>query len=310
MKETECFWSRKCVCLLIALSMVLWQPFAVVVEAAPSEMVEHYKMLSTVEYSGKGQFQNQVETLLTVRKQLLSDGQVQYAISSQDFDLGQALQTSSQQLSGNELSFIVDKSSKTISGAGQDMNILEEINNHCVKSLKDVTKQNIGKTWKQTFSLSALDYSLPKELKLTMTAMEVETKAFGKMIAARALSEPFVVKVLKAEKGFKDIKSRIRAVYLFDSQLEDIYMSVSVFEASTNMNGFHEKLRHEVAMYKTDSMGSAVDLTGLNKKFESFVRKVGLNSKDFKVEKSVGLPQWAQTEGLRTAQASTICGQR
>ena len=42
MKKTECFWSSQCVCLLIALSMALWQPFAVVVEAAPPTLQDAF----------------------------------------------------------------------------------------------------------------------------------------------------------------------------------------------------------------------------------------------------------------------------
>ena len=48
---------------------------------------EHYKMLSMLEYSGAGQFSNQVEALFTVDRQLLPDNKVQYVLSTDDFVL-------------------------------------------------------------------------------------------------------------------------------------------------------------------------------------------------------------------------------
>lgn len=298
---------RNRICSLIVLMAVLCPPFTRTVPAAEREDIEHYKMLSTVEYSGQTQFRNQVDTLMTVKRQFLSDDRVQYSITSRDFGLAAANAGTEQQPSSTEVSFIVDKSSGKLSGGGEDLAFLRNINNNCAKSLQQVTKQNIGKTWKQSFDLKGYDASLPDELKFTLTAMQLQTKTLGEMIAVRALSEPFAFKVVTAKEGTKEVISRIKAVYLFDSEIKDIYVSITVFEASGNITGSNENLRYEIATYKTDTSGAAVDLEGLGPKFESFVRKVGLTGKSLKVEKESLPPRWTHAEGLRAAQASSLC---
>ncbi|MBN2183178.1 MAG: hypothetical protein JW715_14800 [Sedimentisphaerales bacterium] len=290
---------------IIALCAILWTPFCIAGIYEQDQEVEHYKMLSTVEYSGQGQFKHQVETTLTVEKDYLSQDKVRYSVSSKDFDLS-GIDTNTDRDS-HELSFIIDEKSKRISSGGRDLTLLEKVHNYCQNSLQKVTKENIGKTWKQTFDLSSFDYSLPKKLTFTLTAIEENTDTYGKMIAVRALSEPFVIKVVKAQEGMKDVKSRIRAAYLFDSEIEDIYLSISVFEATGDIESSNEKLRHEVATYKTDSKGVAVNMNGLSKDFEKFIRKVGLSSKDTEVVKETPLPRWARSEGLRAAQVGNIC---
>jgi hypothetical protein len=127
---------------------------------------------------------------------------------------------------------------------------------------------------------------------------------FGEMIAVRALSEPFVIRATNANGAKEDVRAKTNAVYLFDSKMEDIYMSISVFEAETKSK---EKLRHEVATYKTDATGKSVDLSGLGSEFEKLVRKVGLTTKTIKVTKESPLPQWAQYDGLGAAQVANIC---
>ena len=190
-----------------------------------------------------------------------------------------------------------------MSGVGEDMAFWAKVNNESVKSLKQkVTKENVGTTWKQSFGLSSLSDSLPSRLGFTLTAIELKTEVFGEMIAVRALSEPFFVK-----SGTDSIRSKINAIYLFDPKIEDIYLSISVFEGTTNVNGHKEILRHEVATYRTDSAGASVDLSGLGREFEKFVRKVGLSRKGVKVVEESPLPQWAQSEGLAAAQVTNIC---
>ena len=307
MKKVERFWMKRDFGVMMALSAILWTPLCQAGLYDQNADVEHYKMLSTVEYTGQGQFKHQVETMLTVKKNYLSDDRVQYSISSRDFNLSETDLNLDQDSSSDELSFIIDGKSKRLSAGGRNLTLLEKVNNYCVNSLQRVTKQDIGKTWKQSFDLSSFDYSLPKKLTFTLTAMEVNTETFGQMIAVRALSEPFNIKVVKAQEGLKDVKSRIRAAYLFDSEIDDIYLSISVFDATGNINSPNEKLHHEVATYKTNTGGDAVDLKGLNKDFENFVRKVGLTNKSLKVVKEAPLPRWARTEGLRAAQVSNIC---
>lgn len=74
---------------MIGLSVVLSLLCGKTGLAAENENVQYYKMLSAVEYSGKKQFRNQIETLFTVRKQPLSDDKTQYFISSSDYELSE-----------------------------------------------------------------------------------------------------------------------------------------------------------------------------------------------------------------------------
>jgi len=284
--RTNCFSSALYCCLITVLCVVLSVSVAVG-QMAETENVQHYKMISTVEYVGQGQFRNQVEELFTVKEKPLSNDKVQYFISAKDLF--------------NELSFVVDRGARQLSQVCESSAFWAQVNNDCVKSLKKVTKANIGKTWKQAFNLSSVGDSFPAELKFTLTAIQVENESVGKMIAVRALSEPFFVKFPQGT-----AKSKINTVYLFDPGIEDIFLSVSVFETTTTMNGFQETLLHEVATCKTDATGKPVDLKGLGKEFEKFVEKVGL-TKDFKIVKTTMLPEWAKTTGLQAAQTANIC---
>jgi len=304
MNGTRHFWTVRTALLVLGVGIILLSPLGRAAPARENESLQQYKMLSSVEYSGKTQFSHQVESLFNVRKQVLPDNKVKYVISSDNFDL---VGDTAGQPSSNELSFVIDKNTGFLSDASRDLGLLEEINNQCVGSLKKITKQNIGKTWKHSFGLSSLSHVIPGDLRLTLTAIRLETKLFGELIAVRALSEPFIVKAMNAKGGEGSIKSRINAVYVFDSNVENVYLSISVFEAQTSMNGTAETLRHEIATYKTNAAGVSVDLSGLGETFEGFVRKVGLSKKGVTVTKKGPLPQWTKVEGLSVAQVSNIC---
>ncbi len=296
--ETKGFLDRRNICLVMALSVMLLLPSSGTTGLARGkESVQHYKMISSVEYTGGGQFRNQVETLFTVGKEALSDDKVLYSLSGSNLDPKLA-----QESSPIEFSFILDRNTRHLSSVGEeDMAFWARVNNKSIKSLKKVTKDNVGKTWKQSINLSSLGDSLPGELKFTLTAMGLKTNVFGEMIAVRALSEPFFV-----ESGKGSLRSKINAVYLFDPRIEEIYLSISVFKATKDANG-KKTLRHEVATYRTNAAGASVDLNGLGPKFEKFVRKVGLSRKSVKIERKSPLPQWAQSEGLAAAQVANIC---
>lgn len=271
----------KLVCLIIALVLSM----LVSVGMAADEAIHHYKMISAVEYKGSGEFRNQVEELFTVRTEPLSNEKVQYFVSTEGLF--------------EELSFVVDRGTGRLSQTGETVGIWAQINNHCAESLRKVTTADIGRTWKQAFDLSSIDKSLPAELKFTLTAIQVENQELGEMIAVRALSEPFFI-----ERGA--VMSKVNSLYVFDSEVEDIFLSVSVFESITTMNGLKETLSHKVATCKTDAEGNPVNLKGLGEKFESFVAKLAL-TEDIKVVKASALPDWAQNDGLRVAQVSCIC---
>ena len=266
--------------------------------SAAAEDIQHFKMLSTVEYTGKGQFENKAQTQFEVKKQQLSDDRVQYTVTTNDFSLT---------AEPDVMSFVVDQKTKRISTLSDDLSLLQNVNNRCISSMKHVTRKNIGKTWKQSLDLSPFHHSLPNELKFTLTAMKLSTKKYGDMIAVRALSEPFQVNVLRVGEGMKKVKSKVGAAYLFDWNMEDIYVSIFVFEAQAKIDAPNEKLRHEIATYKTNASGVPVDLTGLGKEFENFVSKVGLSGKGIKVTEKSPLPRWSRSEGLRAAQVTNIC---
>jgi len=295
--ETKGFLDRRNICLVMALSVMLLLSSGTTGLAREMESVQHYKMISSVEYTGGGQFRNQVETLFTVKKEALSDDKVLYSLSGSNLDPKLA-----QVSSPIEFSFVLDRNTRHLSSVvEEDMAFWARVNNESIKSLKKVTKDNVGKTWKQSINLSSLGDSLPGELRFTLTAMELNTDVFGEIIAVRALSEPFFVK-----SGKDSLRSKINAVYLFDPRIEEIYLSISVFETTKDANG-KKTLRHEVATYRTNAAGASVDLNGLGPKFEKFVRKVGLSRKSVKIEKKSPLPQWAQSEGLAAAQVANIC---
>lgn len=302
----KCCWAKQSLYLTIALSIAPSLLFAKAGPAVESKDVQYFKMLSTVECTGKTQFKNRAETLFAVRKQSLSDDKVRYLLSTSDFDPVGDNTELSQDSGANEFSFIIDKKTKALSVDSEELGLLEMVNNHCVIALTKVTKKNIGKTWKQSFNMPFLDHLFAGELKFTLTAIPLKIKVLGEMIAVRALSEPFAVSSTKGS-GVRTIRARINAAYLFDPEMEDVYMSISVFEAKTKRNGSKEKLRHEVATYKTDETGAPPDFRGLGKDFERFVRKLGLTRKGIKVVKESALPQWAQSEGLYAAQVANIC---
>jgi hypothetical protein len=295
--DTKCLLKRREIHLMTSLILIFMLQLVSVSAAEESDSVQHYKMVSSVEYNGKSQFSNRTETLFTIKKEAFSDNEVQYVVSGKDLNPGLT-----QESSLSAFSFILDKSTRRLSGTGRDMDFWAKVNNVSARSLRKVTRYNEGKTWKQSFNLASVDAQLPGELTFTLTAMGFETEIFGRLIAVRALSEPFFVQT-----GEGSVRSRLNAIYVFDPRIENIYMSISVFNAETNAYGFKETLRHEVATYRTDAVGTSVDLTGLGDKFEKFVQKVGLSRKQVKVNEKAPLPRWARSEGLMASQAANIC---
>src|SRR4030042_1739856 len=146
--------------LLFVLSLFI-APFEKPTAASASGSLQYYKMISTVEFSGKGQYRNAVETLLAVKKEILSDNQVRYSLSARDYDIS----GSGASVPG-VISFVVDPQTKKITDGDKDL---------------------------------------------------------GEMIAVRALSEPFAVKTMKADGKTGSISSRINSIYLFDSQISEVY---------------------------------------------------------------------------------------
>lgn len=266
---------------------------------ADCESVQQYRMQSVLEYSGQTQFCNKAETVFTAKRQLLSDGKARYVISADDVaGIGDNVPSS---IKG--LSFVIDRKNQHLSGIDSDLVLMEKVTNQCAMSLKEVTRGNIGKTWKQDFDLSSIGSSVPSELRFTLMAMPIETQAHGELIAVRALSEPFFVDIAGGS-----AQCRMNCAYVFCSDFENIFFSTSVFDATTNCNGYGERLKHTVTTWKVDASGQPAkfDELGENKDFAKFISKLGV-TKNVQVVKAAPLPQWARSEGVRTAQVANLC---
>ena len=277
--------------LLFAMGSAIW--------AADCGSVQQYKMQSLLEYSGKTQFCNKAETVFTAKKHLLGDGKVKYVVSADNVTgIGDNVPSSLK-----ELSFVVDRKTQHLSGAGKDLSLMEKVTNQCAVSLKEVNRNNAGKTWKQTFDLSSVGNSVPGELRFTLTAIPIKTQAHGELIAVRALSEPFQVNITGGT-----ARCKMNCAYVFCSDLEDIFMSASVFGATTNCNGYGEGLKHTVTTWKVDSSGQPAKFgeLGESKDFAKLIGKLGV-TKSVEVVKAASLPQWAKSDGIRTAQVANLC---
>lgn len=268
--------------------------------AAAGQDTWTYKMVSSLEYSGKGQFKHRNESDFTVDRSLLSGQKYQYSIWAQD-------EGAAGESGFGKISFVLDRANRELMSSNGSLSFYQMINNRCAQSLEKVASQNIGKTWKQSFDLSFLDASLPSELKLTVTAAEVNTGVLGKLIAVRALSEPFTFETVGVDSKVDKVKCKVNSLYLFDPSVEQIYMSITVFEGTTNVNGFKENIRHEVATYRTDNSGAPVNFAGLGKEFEKLIRKVGLTNKDMKISKPADLPKWVRQDALRVIGLADTC---
>lgn len=289
--------------------LCVWGGLGLAQEGVGETSTQHYKMLSTVEFDGQGQYRNQVESLFTVQRQPLEDSKVRYSVSSGDFNLTDGTDTAAAAQARGDLSFVVDRATKQVSVDGQGYSFFQTVNNECVSSLKKVTKDNVGKTWKQSIDLPSMQAPFPKTLKFKLKAIQVETDVMGEMIAVRAISDFFSCKapMVESPDEMGTIRSRIGTVYLFDPAIETIYMSISAFEARSKISGSWEVLRHEVATYMTNESGEALDLSGLGKPFESLVKGLKIKGEGLEVVNPVELPQWAVSEGLKVSQMANIC---
>jgi len=258
--------------------------------------IDYFKMISTVEYAGDGQFRNQVETAYSVTKEVFANDRVRYSFTTRDPDLEADKKASS------DFSFVIDRGTGLMSATGRDMAFFAQVHNETVKSLSKVTREYVGKTWKQSVNLSSVKNVPFDEVSFTLTAIDVTTAAVGEMIAVRALSEPFFLTINKGP-----LRCRINTVFLFDVDVDNVYLSITVFEAETDARGTKEVLRHEVATYKTDATGRPLDLSDVGKNFEALVARVGLRKDSLQITKESKLPNWARSRGIPAAQVANIC---
>ncbi len=259
--------------------------------AAVSGSVQHFKMCSTLEYSGEGDFRNAAETVFTADSQFVGGQKVRHVLSSSQFDMGGGFHNPVNPAGYNGVSFVFDRGSGLVSDISPVLASLQRESNQCTPALTVVTADNIGKTWKQRYENVSFIEGQQESIEFTVTAIPQMTDAYGEMVAVRALSGPVSVDIPKAGGGEAPFKFKVNSVYLFDAAMEKVYFGASVFDAETKASGFKEKLRYEMTAYQTDAAGNSVDLTGLDKKFEKLVRKVGLQRKALEIAEETTLPQ-------------------
>ncbi|MCK5000236.1 MAG: hypothetical protein KAS23_11900, partial [Anaerohalosphaera sp.] len=255
----------------------------------------NYKLISTVEYKGDGEYNNRYETNFRVRKEPLENNQFRYGILADG--------------RSKEMSFTLDKRTMLMSDCSTEFQLQKFISNTCVRSLKRNTTNNINKTWKQSFDLSSLGNSYPSKLSFTLTSQKMNTKKAGDMVVVRALSEPYATATPDGLKG------RVNSVCVFDPAIERMYMSVSVVTIESARAGFSKSIVcYQTAVMETDSRGKPIDLgfkedTKTGKKFSEFVRKIGLKEKMLKVKdkSKMNLPMWAKTDALKVTQLNNLC---
>ena len=262
----------------------------------------NFKMISTIEYSGKGQYRSQAENTYLVTKESLPNDMVNYKITS----TGDNSASEGNGQVSKEMGFTIDKNTRRILSQNPELSLLEIINNECVKNFTKISSQTVGKSWEQVFTISVPGYGFPKQIKFSLEAIGLNSKQ-NEMIAVRALSDTFTVNVVTAQGKQEPVKCKVNAVYLFDNKVEDIYLSVSAFDATTKMNGYDEKIRNEVATYRLGDDGKPVDLSGISKDFEKMVRQIGLKREELKVTKKVTLPQWISKNLSSVIETSNIC---
>ncbi|MBN1804573.1 MAG: hypothetical protein JW837_04935 [Sedimentisphaerales bacterium] len=267
-----------------------------------AESVEHYRAVSSVEFKGQELFNNRADQRFDVERVIQSDGKQNYTVTFPEI--------------GESYTFTLDKPTMTITNSSQELQFQQQVGNLCALTLKGGVKNNIGKTWKQSFDLSPLGRSLPEGLSFTLTSEPFESATIGNVVAVRALSAPFDTTILdEAGENVVPIKCRMNAVYVFDDQIDTLHMCSSVFTLERKEELLKKSiLCHQTAIYRTDAEGEPVDI-GLEpkskqgKKFSEFIKKIGLREKMLKIkdEQMTLMPKWARTDGVRISNAANIC---
>ncbi|MBN1788643.1 MAG: hypothetical protein JW806_09660 [Sedimentisphaerales bacterium] len=282
------------------------------------QKTEYFKLVSTVEYMAKRgseekRYRHQLEPWFIVTSAPQNPDQTHYNLITTDFQLRDP--SSYELYRGiDEINYgLIGK--RYISNVDDDLLHLRTMNNECVKVLADESPKEVGDTWTCRFNLGLFNhYSLPDELRFTVTSITVPTDELGDLVAVRAISDPFMVKALRQIEGYGYVKCKIAAVYLFDpyvyeTDAEDIYVSAMVFLASTNMDSMDQQYRYEFGTYKTEPNTAPVDMEGLGFELEDFVREIELIPEPMEVDpnETAGLPSWAQSEVANAAQIASAC---
>lgn len=309
---------QSCSWLWFLLAVVITLPAGQIVYARQlsEQKTDYFKLISTVEYIAKRgneskQFRHQAEPWFIVTTVPQTKDQTYYHLITTDFKFSDP---NTQQRYEQMSEIHYDLTSKRyMTGVDADMLHLQTMNNECIRTIDDKAPENIGQTWTCRFNLGIFNhYSLPDELKFTVTSIKVPTNELGDFVAVRAISDPFMVKAAGQVEDYGYVKCQIASVYLFDpyveqTNAEDVYVSATVFLAATKMDGMDQQYRYEFGTYKTDANAVAVDMEGLGFELEDFVRKIQLIPQPIEVKDPAGLPSWAKSEIVNAAQISSAC---
>ncbi|MCX5634034.1 MAG: hypothetical protein NTW93_10240 [Phycisphaerae bacterium] len=280
------------------------------------QRTDYFKLVSTVEYIAQQdnesrQYRHQAEPWFMVTTIPQTSEQTHYHLITSDLQFKDANAQQKYRDAG-EINYDLN-AKKFMAGVDADLLHLQKMNNESVKTIDGTAPNEVGKTWTVRFNLGTFNhYSLPNELKFTVTSIKVPTDKLGDFVAVRAISDPFLVKAAAQTEGYGYVKCKIACVYLFDpySEItgeEDIYVSAMVFLATTKMDGMTQQYRYEFGTYKTDANAASADMNGLGFELEGFVREIQLIPQPIEVKKPCGLPIWAQSEIVNAAQLASAC---
>jgi hypothetical protein len=280
------------------------------------QSVDYFYLVSTVEYtakqgSEKKQYRHQIEPWFTVTSYPTSDTQRHYRVSTDRLRLKNGY-VYEQYQDVNEINYdLTDK--RYITAVDDDLQHLRKMNNACIDTLDGKAENEVGKTWTCRYDLRIFNhYSLPDELKFTVSSIKVPTKELGDLVAVRAISDPFMIKAIGQNEEYGYVKCQVASVYLFDPYVmnrdsEDLYVSATKFMAATKMDGMTQEYCYEFGTYKTDSNGTPIDLNGLDYVFEGFTQKIELTPEPLEVNEPTGMPFWARSEIVNAAQIASTC---
>ncbi|MGA2915235.1 MAG: hypothetical protein ABSE89_04340 [Sedimentisphaerales bacterium] len=308
------FWLR--FLLAVAVSLPSGQIALAQQQKLRQQRTDYFKLISTIEYTAKRdneskEYRHQAEPWFMVTTIPQKGGQASYHLMTTDFRFEDSNFPQKYKDAGEINYNLADK--RIMNGADADLTHVQLMNNECIKTIGDRVPNEVGKTWTCRFNLGIFNhYSLPNELKFTVTSIKVPTAKLGDLVAVRAISDPFLVKAAAQTEGYGFVKCRMAAVYLFDpyseeTGQEDIYVSAMVFLASTKMDGMTQQYRYEFGTYKTDASAVSVDMNGLDKKLEGFVRDIQLTPRPIEVNNPCCPPQWVQSEIGSVAQIASTC---
>jgi hypothetical protein len=283
---------------------------------AIGQAADYFYLVSTVEYTAKQgnekkQYRHQVEPWFVVTSHQTSADQRHYRLLTDRLKLKNDY-VYEQYKDVNEINYDLTQK-RYMTSVDDDLQHLKQMNNECIDTLKDTAIGKVGETWTCRFDLRIFEhYSLPDELKFTVSSVKVPTKELGDLVAVRAISDPFMVKVIGQNEDYGYVKCQVASVYLFDPYVmdrdsEDLYVSATKFMAATKMDGMTQHYCYEFGTYKTDINSTPIDLNGLDYVFEGFTQKIELTPEPLEVNKPTGMPFWARSEIVNAAQIASTC---